>query len=120
VHYVPAFAMRIETGDDGVIGYSADTAPCDAVAELVRGAQLFLCEAALGPSGREQGERGHLNAGEAGELARRARAEHLVITHYNASARPSDLRAAARRAFSGTVTVADDGMTFALQAKGQV
>jgi ribonuclease BN (tRNA processing enzyme) len=113
VHYVPAFAMRIET-PDGVLAYSADTAPCDAVCAAAAGAEIFLCEAALGPGGKEDGRRGHLNAGEAGELARRARAQHLVITHYSASARPNDLRDAAARSFSGPITVADDGMTLVL------
>jgi ribonuclease BN (tRNA processing enzyme) len=112
VHYIPAFAMRIET-QDGVLGYSADTAPCDRVADLVRGAGIFLCEAALGASGTENGQRGHLNAQEAGELAARAGVQHLVITHYGAKADPKALHDAAASAFSGKITVADDGMTFA-------
>ncbi len=113
VHYIPAYAMRIET-QSGVLGYSADTAPCDAVADLVRGADVFLCEAALGADGKENGQRGHLNAQEAGELAQRAGVKHLVITHYGAKAEPRALREAAARAFSGMITVADDGMEFAL------
>ncbi|HKU68170.1 MAG TPA: MBL fold metallo-hydrolase [Candidatus Baltobacteraceae bacterium] len=113
VHYVPAYAMRVQT-PDGVLGYSADTAPCDAVPALVRDADIFLCEAALGASGKENGERGHLNAREAGELAQRAGVKHLVITHYGASANPKALREAAAQEFSGEVTVADDGMRFTL------
>jgi ribonuclease BN (tRNA processing enzyme) len=112
VHYVPAYAMRIQT-PDGVLGYSADTAPCDAVPALVRDADIFLCEAALGANGKENGERGHLNAREAGELAQRAGVKHLVLTHYGANADPHTLRDAAAQAFSGKITVADDGMLFA-------
>jgi ribonuclease BN (tRNA processing enzyme) len=115
VHYIPAYAMRIET-PDGIAGYSADTAPCDAVPQLVREADLFLCEAALGASGRENGERGHMNAREAGEMARRAGARHLILTHYSSSASPVDLRDAAAQAFSGPITVADDGVEIALRA----
>lgn len=113
VHYIPAYAMRIET-PAGIFGYSADTAPCEAVPELVRGAGIFLCEAALGPSARERGERGHSNAYEAGEMAARARVEHLVLTHYGAKADPRALRDAAAKAFQGEITVADDGMEFVL------
>lgn len=113
VHYIPAYAMRLET-EAGVIGYSADTAPCDAVPELVREAGVFLCEAALGPSGTESGQRGHLNAREAGELAQRAAVRHLVLTHYGAKADPDLLREAAAQTFAGEITVADDGMEFAL------
>lgn len=112
-HYIPAYAMRFETRD-GVLAYSADTAPCEAVAELARDASLFLCEAALGASGRENGKRGHLNATEAGELASRARVRHLVLTHYGAHAAPDALHDAAARAFSGRITVADDGVSLAL------
>lgn len=113
VHYVPAFAMRVET-PQGVLGYSADTAPCDQVPALVRDADIFLCEAALGADAIERGERGHLNAYEAGEIAQRARVKHLVITHYSANADPQALREAAAKAFSGRVTVADDGMELPL------
>jgi ribonuclease BN (tRNA processing enzyme) len=112
VHYIPAFAMRIET-QDGVLGYSADTAPCDRVSDLVRGSDIFLCEAALGPSGSENGQRGHLNGREAGELAQRAGVKHLIITHYGAKTDPQALHDAAAQTFSGKITVADDGMTFA-------
>lgn len=113
VHYVPAYAMRIETGH-GVVAYSADTAPCDGVAQLIEGADLFLCETALGAHGVERGERGHLNAREAGELARAAQVRHLVLTHYGSNAKPDALRSAAEEVFSGAITVADDGMELAL------
>ena len=112
VHYIPAYAMRIET-DAGVLGYSADTAPCDAVPKLVHDAGMFLCEAALGANGKEHGQRGHLNAHEAGEIAQRARVGHLILTHYGAKAHPQALHDAAAKAFSGAITVADDGMEFA-------
>lgn len=113
VHYIAAYAMRIESVG-AVLGYSADTAPCDAVPELVRDASLFLCEAALGASGTESGQRGHLNAEEAGEMAQRAHARHLVLTHYGAKASPDSLREAAAKTFSGKITVADDGMDLPL------
>jgi ribonuclease BN (tRNA processing enzyme) len=62
VQYIPGYAVRAEV-DGGVLGFSADTAPCEAVADLVRGADVFLCEAALGADGTENGERGQMNAG---------------------------------------------------------
>lgn len=116
VHYIPAFAMRAEM-DGAVLGFSADTAPCEAVADLVRDVDVFLCEAALGAAGTENGRRGHLNAEEAGRLASQANAAHLVLTHYGASANAVDLRDAAARAYTGPITVADDGLEIAL---GQV
>lgn len=109
VHYIPAFAMRIETSD-GVVAYSADTAPCDAVSQLASGADLFLCESSLGASGKENGQRGHLNAVEAGEIAQRAGVKHLVLTHYGAKAHPDALKTAAAQRYAGRITIADDGM----------
>jgi len=116
IHYIPAFAMRIET-PHGTVGYSADTAPCDAVSDLVRDAGIFLCEAALGATGTENGERGHLNAFEAGELAERARAKHLVLTHYGTNADPRALRESAAQTFSGKIAIADDGLEMPLSGQ---
>jgi ribonuclease BN (tRNA processing enzyme) len=114
VHYVPAYAMRFAT-PAGVFAFSADTAPCAAVREIARDADLFLCEASLGPGGTEKGKRGHLNAAEAGEIAGAAGVRHLMLTHYGASSRPQALQAAAARAFRGRITVADDGTELPLR-----
>lgn len=119
VHYVPSYAMRIDA-PDGVVGYSADTAPCQAVPNLVQEADLFLCEAALGARGRENGKRGHLNAFEAGEMAAHARAGHLVLTHYSATASPIELRDAASEAYKGPITIADDGVEIMLRTSASL
>jgi ribonuclease BN (tRNA processing enzyme) len=110
LHYVDAYAVRVHCAN-GSLTYSADTAPCDAVVELARNSSFFLCEAALGLA-TEEGARGHCCALEAGEMARAAGVSHLVLTHYPAQYSPAALVAAARDAFSGTVTVADDGAEF--------
>jgi ribonuclease BN (tRNA processing enzyme) len=111
VHYIPSYAMRFETRR-GVLAYSADTAPCDAVVALARDADIFLCEASLGSNGTENGMRGHLNAREAGEMAASARANHLVLTHYGIKTNPAAMRSAAAEAFKGRISVADDRMEF--------
>jgi ribonuclease BN (tRNA processing enzyme) len=108
-HYINGYAMRVDL-PDGVIVFSSDTAPAEAVVDLARDADLFLCECGLGVSGEERGRRGHSNAKEAGAMAQAAGVKHLVLTHYGMFARPGDLRRAAESAFSGSVTVADDGM----------
>jgi len=107
-HYVPAFAVRADCNSSSVT-YSADTAPCDAVVELASETSLFLCEAALG-LGTETGERGHSSAEEAGEMARRARAQRLLLTHYSSSFSAESLVRAARGHFPGPVDAALDGM----------
>jgi len=107
-HFISAYAIRVEHGGK-TIAYSADSAPCDAVIAHARGADLFLCEAALGLES-EVGERGHSNGYEAGEMAARAGARRLVLTHYPAKSSAEELIAAARTRFSGPIEVADDGM----------
>lgn len=118
VHYIPAYAMRLES-QSGILGFSADTAPCENVVRLVRDADVFLCESALGSDGEEDAaDRGHLNAREAGELAQKASVLHLVLTHYDATANPVDMRDAAAKVFSGPITVADDGVEIVLRRDG--
>ena len=107
-HYVDAFSIRAEC-DGRSLTYSADTAPSDAVAKHARGSALFLCETALG-LGTEEGERGHMSAREAGEMARRANVERLVLTHYPAAAASEALVAAAKENFFGPVECAVDGL----------
>jgi len=106
-HYVDAFSIRADC-NGASLTYSADTAPSPAVAEHARESTIFLCEASLG-LGTEEGERGHMSAREAGEMARRADAGRLVLTHYPAAAEPAALVAAARENFSGPVECAVDG-----------
>jgi ribonuclease BN (tRNA processing enzyme) len=107
-HYIDAFAIRAEC-EGRAITYSADTAPCDAVVEHARNSGVFLCEAALGLD-TEEGKRGHTSAEEAGEMAARAGAGRLVLTHYPAAFQPEALVAAAKRAFDGPIDLAVDGL----------
>jgi len=112
-HYVEAYAVRVEC-DGASIAYSADTAPCDAVVELARGASIFLCEAAFGLEREEAAQRGHSNAEEAGEMAQQAGVSRLVLTHYPAAFERQALVDAAKRRFSGEVVAAEDGLTLAV------
>jgi ribonuclease BN (tRNA processing enzyme) len=111
-HSIPAYAIRTECNGVSVV-YSADTAPCESVVELARDASLFLCEATLG-LGSEQEPRGHSSAYEAGEMAQRAAARGLVLTHYSTADTPDALVAAARERFEGPALAADDGFKIAV------
>ncbi len=107
-HYIPAFAIRAEC-DGASIVYSADTAPCESVVQLARDCSLFLCEATLG-LGSEEEPRGHSSAAEAGDMARRAGAARLALTHYGAADPGDALESAAREVYTGPVLTADDGL----------
>ncbi len=112
-HYIAAYAMRIEVDGD-TVAFSADTAPAESVVQLARGSGVFLCESGLGAEGIERGRRGHSNASEAGDMAQNAGARHLVLTHYPTGCKAAQLLRAARRTFSGPVTVAEDGLEIPL------
>ncbi len=113
IHYVQAYAMRVST-QAASIAYSADTAPSADVVRAARDADLFICECALGPRGRDHRPRGHSNAGEAGKMAAQAGVKHLLLTHYGAENDPRELQQAAAQEFGGRITVAEDGLEFSL------
>lgn len=112
-HYIDTYAIRYDN-DGTSLTYSADTAPDDAVAKHAADSKIFICEATLLSSEVEHGMRGHSSAREAAEMARKAGADHLVLTHYGSEATQEDLITHARGPFRGKITVADDHSRFAL------
>jgi ribonuclease BN (tRNA processing enzyme) len=96
-HYdIEAYGFRVE--GERVLAYSGDTGPCDALAELARDADLFVCEATLERADLDGPERGHLAADEAAAAAELAGAKRLLLTH-----RPQEL------VLPGTVELVSDG-----------
>jgi ribonuclease BN (tRNA processing enzyme) len=88
-HYgLDCFGFRVE-GADATLAYSADSGPSDALADIARDADLFVCEATLAES-REDGPRGHLSLEEAAAAFEASGARRLLVTH-----RPAELPVAA-------------------------
>jgi ribonuclease BN (tRNA processing enzyme) len=117
-HYVPSHAMRIQSDGQSTLVYSADVAPCAALIEAARNAALFLCEASLHDASQDEHDptrRGHMNAREAGEIARKAGARRLVITHYRSS-ETEDVHhlSEAAKAYQGRIELAREGQTYTL------
>jgi len=79
VHYtVQSFGFSVRDNHEGrLLAYSGDSAPCDELNELARGADLFLCEATLAAGENDSTPRGHLSADEAIEAAD----GRLLLTH---------------------------------------
>lgn len=78
-HPVPAYGLRL-TAFGRTLAYSGDTGPTPVLDTIAAGADLFLCEASFracddNPPGV------HLTGQEAGEIAQRAGAKRLVVTH---------------------------------------
>jgi ribonuclease BN (tRNA processing enzyme) len=66
-HYtLEAYGFRVRDPETGrVLAYSGDSAPSEELAELARGADLFVCEATLADASRDGPPRGHLTVEEA-------------------------------------------------------
>ncbi len=124
--YLECLARKFEAGGRTLV-YSGDTVYVpDVLVPLCEGANVLVHEAytesvlermaaGLSESGRAglyAGVRGtHSTAVEAGQIARDAGVETLVLTHLMPDERDWDLVEEARRAFGGTIIVASDGLS---------
>jgi ribonuclease BN (tRNA processing enzyme) len=113
-HPIETWGMRVEH-DGKVIAYSADTGPCDALAELARDADIALFESAFEAGRDEHAPRAlHLTAGEAGLAAAAGGARRLVLTHLPPWNDPDVSLRAGSLAFDGPVELARPGSTYEL------
>ncbi|MEW6243311.1 MAG: MBL fold metallo-hydrolase [Bacillota bacterium] len=99
-HSIPALAIRARDGGS-VIVYSGDTGPDERITRFAQGADLFVCEAALGPV-REDEMLWHMTAEEAAQAAASAGASRLLLTHMFPLHEPDDLVKAAKKFFDNT------------------
>lgn len=105
VHPTEAFGIRIEHGGRSLV-YSGDTAVCDGIDEVARGADLLLLEASW-TDAPDRPEGIHLSGRQAGEIAARAGAGRLVLTHIPPWTERSEVLAEARSAFQGPIELAE-------------
>jgi ribonuclease BN (tRNA processing enzyme) len=108
-HPVDAYALRI-SHEDRTLVYSGDTAPCPELDALATGADLLLIEAAF-VEGEDNPEHLHLTGPEAAQVATRAGAGRLVLTHVPPWYDREVIRAQAAPHFAGQTDVARPGLT---------
>lgn len=77
-HPVPTVGVRIEAGGRSLV-YSSDTGTGGGIADLAKGANVFLVEATYQGMHKPWGH--HLSAYEAGKMAAVADVEIMVLTH---------------------------------------
>ncbi|MDQ2917429.1 MAG: MBL fold metallo-hydrolase [Pseudomonadota bacterium] len=121
---VPAFAFRFETADRSIV-FSGDTAPCDSLIELARGADVLVHEVLHEPSldaicaklGNATRLRRHLldshtTQDQVGVVAREAGVKCLVLSHFVPADSVADAtwREAAARHFGGRIILGRDLM----------
>ncbi len=107
-HYTRCFAIELAVPGHRFT-FGADCAPNDALAAFAVGTDLLMLEATL-EQPETDGRRGHMTAAEAGDLARRAGARRLVVTHFSDELDAGWVAAEATRGFGAEVTLAREGV----------
>jgi ribonuclease Z len=113
-HSVECVGFRVMQNGSTLV-FSGDTRPCQTVVEHSRGANLLIHEAYGTKDESEWAHAvGHSSASDAGEVARAAGVDRLVLTHIreNKFADPGELAAEAASAFGAPVRTASDLDTF--------
>jgi ribonuclease BN (tRNA processing enzyme) len=111
-HGFPAFAMKFEYRGK-IFVFSADTAPCEQLADFAKGADLFLCEA-TGNSDNGRFYKTHLTPLQAGDIAAKAQVKSLLLTHMTPNTDENWMMDQAKKAYSGEVKVAQELQTYFL------
>jgi ribonuclease BN (tRNA processing enzyme) len=117
-HWVPNAGLRLEV-DGQVLAYTGDSGPSPLLAELARGAGVFLAEA-TNPWRLTGSEARYLStARQAGEVAREAGAGRLVLTHLWPGTDPDEAVRAAAGSYSGEIAVASPGLVTEPGVRGE-
>ena len=121
---VPAFAFRFDTADRSIV-FSGDTAPCDSLVELARGADLLVHEVLYEPALdaicghldnatrlRRHLLDSHTTQAQVGVVAREAGVKTLVLSHFVPADSVADelWREAAAAEFNGEIILGRDLM----------
>ena len=111
-HPVEAFAFRIEHAGKALV-YSGDTAPCRALTDLAKGADLLLAEASF-RDGQDNPPHIHMTGCDAAATAAEAGVGRLVITLVPPWHDEQDALREARGSWGGSVSLAAEGATYDL------
>lgn len=114
-HASPCMGYRFDL-DGKIITYIPDTGPCDNAVLLAEDADLLITECAFLP-GESSEDWPHLSPQDAADIARRAKAKRLALTHFDAG-RYKSLKmrheAAAKAQGFDDILVAEDEMVLQL------
>ncbi len=109
-HPIEAYAFRVEAGGRTLV-YSGDTAACEELTSLARGADLLLCEAAFRDDA-DNPPHVHMTGSEAAATAQAAGVAALVLTHVPPWHDRQDALFEAEGVFDGSTVLAAEGSTY--------
>ncbi|HUL01933.1 MAG TPA: ribonuclease Z [Gemmatimonadales bacterium] len=115
VPHTPESVAVSLTAPEGRLVYTGDTGPSPELAHWAAGCDVLLAECSLPPALAMEM---HLTPEQAGDLARDAKAGHLVLTHFYPPVEASDPTRAAGTRFKGAISMAKDGDRFAIRRTG--
>lgn len=107
-HPVTTYALRLSAGGKTLV-FSGDSAPCDALVDIARDADLALFEASY-REGDDNPTGLHMTPRESAGLAAAAGARRLLLTHIVTWHDNSDALTSARAEFGDAVDLATPGM----------
>ena len=107
-HTPQSLGFRIEDNSGKSIAYSGDTGYCEEIVDLARGADLLILECSF-PD--EEAIAGHLTPSEAGDIATRAGAKKLLLTHFYPEILTTNIEAQCRKTYQGDLVLATDFMS---------
>jgi ribonuclease Z len=101
--------------------FSGDTRPCQALIDAARGADLIIHDSTFSEADKPRAlQTHHSTALEAAQVAAKAGARRLVLTHLSAryDTSPDILLREASTAFGGEIVVAEDGLSVDVPLRG--
>lgn len=104
-HVVPNIGWRLTCGKVTIV-YSGDTGVIATLDQLAGGADLLVLECANAAGHITEF---HLSPEECGQIAARAQAKQLLLTHYGSLKHQAGLRIATERHFSGKLIFGEEG-----------
>jgi ribonuclease BN (tRNA processing enzyme) len=107
-HSVPNLAWLVNASNSDGLIVTGDGEPTEELVRMGRSSRHVLiaeCSLAAGETGT-----GHMNPGQAGDLACKCGSQKLVLTHLNPGILPVPAEMEARNQYGGEVIVAEDGM----------
>lgn len=109
-HYIDAWAIAVTGSSGRRFVFGADCSPNQELVGFAEGAEILMAESTLLVPEPDPDDRGHLTPREAGEHARDAGVEHLILTHISDEVDPRWATSSAAEVFDGRIDVATEGM----------